>query len=292
MGEKLKEPKTFEEQIEILKNRNLIINNEILAKKVLSTTNYYRFTVYGLHLKKDNKFIDGTTFEFVYGLYNFDKKLRHLLMGALETIEISFRTYIAYTLAHEYKALGYLNENNFKIKEYHKRFMVELHKEEYNYNKNELFIQHHINKYQGKLPIWVAVEIMSFGIISRVYGNLKTEDRSKMANDFIGINHHVVNSWIISLTELRNACAHYSRVYNKNFVKTPDIHKKYSKCNLDKDKLFTRILAMKYLVPHEEEWKEFLKELKNLIDTYKECINLDLIGFPNNWNEILSKDLS
>lgn len=290
MGEKLKEPKTFEEQIEILKNRNLIIDNEILAKKVLSTTNYYRFTVYGLHLKKDSKFIDGTTFEFIYGLYNFDKKLRHLLMGALETIEISFRTYIAYTLAHKYKALGYLNENNFKFKEYHKRFIVELHKEQYNYNKNEVFIQHHINKYQGKLPIWVAVEIMSFGIISRVYGNLKTEDRSKIANDFIGINHHVVNSWIISLTELRNACAHYGRVYNKNFVKTPDIYIQYSKCNLDKDKLFTRILAMKYLVPHEEEWKEFLKDLNNLIATYKACINLELIGFPNNWNNILSKD--
>ena len=123
---------------------------------------------------------------------------------------------------------------------------------------------------------------------SRLYGNLKTQGKSKIANNFIGVNQEVVNSWIVSLTELRNVCAHYGRIYNKNFMRTPDVHKDYSKCDLDKNKIFTRILAMKYLVPQEEEWVEFLEDLSNLIDTYKDCVNLDLIGFPKNWIELLS----
>ncbi len=58
--------------------------------------------------KKDDKFYEGTSIEDIYNLYEFDKKFRNLLMSTLESIEVAFRTRIAYLIAHQYGALGYI----------------------------------------------------------------------------------------------------------------------------------------------------------------------------------------
>lgn len=49
----IKEAKTFDEQIEILKSRGLVIKDENKAKFLLGNLNYYRFSAYLLHFKFD-----------------------------------------------------------------------------------------------------------------------------------------------------------------------------------------------------------------------------------------------
>lgn len=105
----VKEEKTFDEQIDILKSRGLIINDKEDAKFVLSNVNYYRFTAYLLSFKNDDgSYKEGTTFEEVYDIYRFNKEFRILLTDLLGSIEIAFRTYIGYTLAIKHGACGYL----------------------------------------------------------------------------------------------------------------------------------------------------------------------------------------
>lgn len=287
---KVKEPKTFIQQIEILKDRKLGIENEDRTEKLLSNINYYRLIGYGLHLKDEHGYKEGVTLEIIFKVYEFDKKLKHILMGILGTIEISFRTKVAYFLAHQYGALGYLNNENFKNASYHEGFIKELNRER-KYNKDKQFIKHHINTYDGKLPVWVAIEIMSFGMVSRLYSNLITQDKTEIRNSYVNnINNKVLTSWLVSLTELRNVCAHYGRVYNSNFLSTPEIHKNDLKYNLNLDRIFVRIIAIKYMIQYEEEWISFIDDLKRLLNDYKEYIELDLIGFPENWIEILSRN--
>lgn len=174
---KLKGSKSFDEQIEILKQRGLIINNEDEAKFILSNINYYRFTAYLLPFKnKDSIYSNGTSFEKVYNIYLFDRELRNLLIDVLGSIEIAFRTYIAYSLGKHYGPDGYNKSENFINKEYHKDFLLSLQKEKIK-NSNKLFIQHHNDIYNGKLPIWVATEIMSFGMLSKLCSNLKPQDK-------------------------------------------------------------------------------------------------------------------
>ena len=48
----LKEPKTFDEQIDLLKSRGLIIGDEEKAKFILSNISYYRFSAYLIHFKR------------------------------------------------------------------------------------------------------------------------------------------------------------------------------------------------------------------------------------------------
>ena len=216
--------KTFEEQIEILENRGLIINNKNYAKFILSNVNYYRFTAYLLTYKNaDDTYVEGITFEMIYHLYNFDKEFRALLIDILGSIEISFRTYIAYTLAIKHGPLGYLKDNNFINKDYHNSFLLSLQNEKIN-NSNKLFIKHHNEKYEGKLPIWVATEIMSFGMLSKLYSNMIPEDTTYIKNNLCNVNPKLVGSWLQSLTLIRNQCAHYGRIYNTIF---PIIRKTY-----------------------------------------------------------------
>ncbi len=62
-----KPPTTFEEQLSILRSRNLIVEDEEFALSVLRRLNYYRFTGYLLPFKANkNTYVDGTTFGRVY----------------------------------------------------------------------------------------------------------------------------------------------------------------------------------------------------------------------------------
>lgn len=285
----LKKAKNFDEQIEILKKRGVIIKDEEYAKFILRNINYYRFTAYLLSFKDsdNNRYVDGVTFEKAYSIYMFDRELRTLLIDVLGSIEISFRTYIAYTLAITYGSYGYTNKENFINPYYHKTFISNLAREESN-NSNKLFIKHHHEKYNGKLPIWVATEIMTFGMLSKLYSNLLPEEKTYIKSNLCEINPVLVDSWLQSLTHIRNQCAHYGRIYNTLFpeVKFKKRDKMY---NLDNKKIFSYILIMYHIVEDSNVWNKFFVKLENLIDEYNEHIDLRLIGFPINWTEIIEK---
>ena len=92
---------TFEEQIALLKSRGLVIDDEQRATRHLSNVSYYRMSAYMLSFKKldanENvldEFEEGTTWDNVYDLYKFDRKLRLLIFDAIERIEIALRTQV------------------------------------------------------------------------------------------------------------------------------------------------------------------------------------------------------
>lgn len=209
---KLKDPTTYNQQVDLLRTRGLTISDTSAAITILKHVNYYRLSAYTLTLKKDDQFYDGTTIDTVYNLYEFDRKLRNLLMGALEGIEVAFRTHIAYVLAHKYGSSGYLNSNNFSNAQYHHQFISTLTKEIG--RADELFVKHHKEKYANQFPIWVATELLSFGALSKLFNNLKNEDKQQISKEYYGIPHPYISSWLRVLTIARNICAHYGRIYN------------------------------------------------------------------------------
>ena len=283
----LKEPKTFDEQIDLLKSRGLIIGDEEKAKFILSNINYYRFSAYLIHFKKeDETYKENITFEHIYNLYLFDKELRNILIDMLESIEISFRTYIAYTLAIKHGSTGYLDKQFFKNEKYFESFIKKL-EDEKNNHKNKLFIKHHNEKYNGILPIWVAVEIMSFGTLSKLSSNMLPQDTAYIKKELCKVNPILVNSWLHSLTHLRNVCAHYGRIYNTYFP--PIKVKKSDKNNVINDRqVFTYILAIKHLIADKNIWNDFFIKLQALFYKYGNYVELEFLGFPENWVSILS----
>lgn len=75
----LKPPRTFDEQTEILRGRNIIVNDKERARKILSTINYYRLTGYALHIKNGQSYIKGYIIESIFGIYSFDKGIRNII---------------------------------------------------------------------------------------------------------------------------------------------------------------------------------------------------------------------
>ncbi|KEF39646.1 Abi-like protein [Schinkia azotoformans MEV2011] len=197
----VKPPKTYKEQVEIYKNRNLQIEDPEKAEEVLKRINYYRLSGYGLTLKDPiykNQYKEGLSFEKMLSLYEFDRKLRSLLLQKLEIIEIMFRTHFSYEIAHKCGPLGHRDKENFSVEEYHKESMEELDKLVQKSRKGELFIQHHFSKYGGQIPIWAVIEITSFGFLSKLYKNLALALRKHIASTYYGVPHIYIESWMQS----------------------------------------------------------------------------------------------
>ncbi|NFA91035.1 abortive infection bacteriophage resistance protein [Clostridium botulinum] len=294
----LKEPKTFEQQLNILEDRGMIIEDREEAIKVLTITNYYRLTAYALQFKQNDNYDNKVSFNTMYKLYKFDKRLRHLILEILESIEISLRTYMAYTLSINYGPEAHNNPDIFKdinlymgyddIAGNHRKGLIDEIKSEVNKNRKELFIKHHLHKYNGHFPIWAIVEIFSFGMLSRMYANLNITDQKAIAREGFSTNYKLLESWLNNLAYVRNICAHYGRLYNKKLAINPKVHNKYIKYNLDLKRLFITILSIKELTINCDEWNTFKIQLEALFEEYQAYINLKLIGFPYNWKDILS----
>ena len=171
-----KPPLTFDQQIDRLIERGLQIPNRSLAVKTLQAISYYRFSAYFLPFQKEqNKFNDGTKFEDILQLYEFDRKLRLIFLDAIEWVEVGFRTHLTYYLAHQkfFGPLGYISAANFEKHFKHQEWLSKV-KDDIGISK-EVFVRHFFDKYSEPkdLPIWMMTEVISLNRLSIFFRFLK-----------------------------------------------------------------------------------------------------------------------
>lgn len=296
----VKDSARYGEQIKNFIDRGCIIDGVENILDILKRVNYYRLTAYFLpyECKEDDKYKPNTNFYYVYKTYEFDQKLNVLLYSVIQEIEIFIKTQIAYYHANKYGALGYLDGKNFKLTllEKHEK-LINTFNVEIKRNQDKLFVKHHINKYDGKFPLWVAVELFSMGNISKLYAQMITADQKNVASDIEKITgqpttHTQLHSWLKCLTDIRNKCAHFSRLYYFNFSSIPKQPKGLENAMLINTskyiKLYQFLFVLKFLYPQPKNWMNFLEQLQTLIDQYNSYINLSHIGFPCDWKELLN----
>ena len=139
-------PSTINEQIAKLRERGCVIEDEKLARETLKYINYFRLSNYFAPFSvSKQRYEDGTTFEKILRIYEMDRKLRSILIAALEEIEIALRAAISNYHALKYGALGYLNASTFDFKHNHNSFMSKI-----NYlieaNDERAFVKHYNKK--------------------------------------------------------------------------------------------------------------------------------------------------
>ena len=287
MPQDLKQPTTYEEQVDILKKRGCVIDDEGFCKRKLEEINYYRFTAYFLPFKQpDGKYKAGTTFHSVYRIYEFDRQLRGILFSAIEEVEVFLRSHFAYYHAHQYGADGYLKTESFSEKHDKEKFDQTLQRE-IDSNKKVLFVRHHLDNYGGVFPIWVISELFTFGMLSYFYADMKTPDQKQLATSLYATTPKNVISWLRCCTDLRNICAHYGRLYYRIF---PAVPAGFNIAETAKRRLWGAILSLRALYPDAEKWNSnVLTSLEALFEEYKSDINLYHIAFPNDWADTLKK---
>ena len=285
----VKPPATYDEQIIKLISRGCIIIDKEKCKEVLSQVNYYRLSAYFLPFKKsDETYVEGIKFDTIYQIYEFDRKMRLILFSAIEEIEVYLRAVLAYHHAHKYGTLGYLDHKNYYPKHRHTEFISKLETEKQKRIK-EPFVQHHIGKYGGNFPIWVMIELFTFGTLSHFYADLPVADQKYISRNFFSAHEKTIASWLKCCTDLRNFCAHFGRLYYRNFTSIP---KGINNLSINNERsLFAMIMVLRGLYTKSTKWdKEIYTQIRALINEYQDSIQLEYIGFPNDWEIMLKKD--
>lgn len=285
----LKKPTTYKEQLEKIKSRGCAVTCDVECIEQLRRIGYYRLTGYFLPFKEGERYRDRTSFTQVLSAYEFDRKMHSILSLAIEEIEVQLRSTLSYFHAHKYGEEGYINLANFSGVHAYTKFISTFLRA--TSKDSSLIVEHHKNHYRNRLPIWAAFELLSFSALSRFYCSLKVADKKAIAKQFDKNYHYKdVESWITCCVDLRNACAHYSRLYYHYFprearnIPAPTL----SEDDYAKRRLFAHICALQNLYPNTEAWQnEVVNPIAALIDQYGEHINLLHIGFPSDWERIL-----
>ena len=224
--------------------------------------------------------------EQLEAIYEFDSDLRNLVSNAVEDIEVYLRDAISYYHAHKFGSDGYLNSQNYNKDHNHIIFVKKI-EQCISENSRSLVVKHHREKYNGQFPIWVIIEYFSIGMISYFYKDMKNHDKANIAKELYGVNYQVLESWMRCLTDLRNRCAHYSRLYYWIFPALPKMpqDEKY----VPTRRLFAQIYMLKLLYPDHTKWNnEFVKPLVRLMNKNKIYISKKHLDFPYRWKSMLT----
>lgn len=286
----LKKHLSISEQVDLLISRGLIIHDRAAAEKTLADVNYYRLTGY-LHNYREpgtDRYMPGITWETLKRIYDFDRRFSKLLMFILEDVEETLKTRLSYTLTQAYPddPLVYLDSGIYKNEHEFQSFEKYFQKSVEN-NKNLPFVKHHLDMYEGNLPMWVAVELFTMGNLNAFYKNLKTTFQKKIARTY-GTGSEQMKSWIQELTYTRNHVAHNMRLHNFNFGRTPEKCRNHP-APPSTNMIFDQIFVMCCMYSNRKEWLGYvLPEFSALLEEYRDVVALSHLGFPENWQDILS----
>lgn len=300
--------KNLDEQIQILKSRKLVINDEEKAKDVLLRENYFFINGYRhmfLDANKSKNFIEGTKFEELYATFIFDRNIRNIMFKHLLIVENNIKSVISYQLSKKYgfREKDYLDAKNFtqdslKVRQVHD--VLNKMKRQIRVNGSQHTATLHYLSNYGYIPMWILVKVLSFGIIAELFNILKIEDQIAISNIY-NIEPETLSTYLYLLANFRNLCAHEDILYDHRTQKQIPNSKYHSLLNIKQDTdgyiygkndLFAIIIILKQMLTNYE-FNELITELSyeiDVLDSKIEVVSLNLIlnkiGFPNNWRDI------
>lgn len=260
---------TYQQQIQKLTDeKHLIINDPTLAEEKLRNIGY--FSLIGGYKQPFRNpmtrvYVNNTTFEDVLALYQFDNELRELVFNYLCQIEKKMRSLVSYAFCEQYGELQshYLNNVSYNYSVANQRGinkLIRILDNLANGNSEYEYVNYQRRVYRN-VPLWVLVNTMTFGQISKMYSFLKPGMRSKIARNYTHVNDRELEQYLKVLVLYRNVCAHNERLYShKVYSEIPDtalhiklgISKTGSQYDLGKKDLFGVVIAFRYLLPSEE----------------------------------------
>ncbi len=301
--------KTLDEQIQILKSKNLQIDDILYAKDVILRENYFFLMGYRhLFLKPDNlkHFKDGTNFRELYSLFYFDRQLRNIMFKNILIIENNCKSIFSYILSQKYgyRETDYLRVSNYnqspeKIRQVNDLIKKMKRQIRVNGGQHEA-TKHYINNY-GYIPLWVVVKVLSFGITSELYTIMKVTDQREIAHEF-GVDSEQLSVFLPILSNYRNLCAHEDILFehrtqklipDNNYHEVLNIPKINDEYIYGKGDLFSVVIIFKYMLS-KDDFRLFINEISYEIDMLSGKLSsisinnvLDRMGFPTNYKALL-----
>ena len=218
---------SWDEQVDLLISRGLIVEQRNECLSFLKSRNYYRFSGYARYFQlaphnDNNQFLPDVSFASIQKIYDTDTTIRTKLGCQLAKAEILLRTHTAYVIACNYSPYrDYLDQSFYCDVENHESTAEScLHDLQ---RSKERYIRHFMIKEDGQLsfkelPIWAAVEALSFGTLSKCIERGAQGDLSNQVASSFGVAKAGFPYRVRSLVYLRNRCAHHSRLWNHSVL--------------------------------------------------------------------------
>lgn len=296
--------KTVDEEVQILKSRGLHIPNLDDAKKKLLNNNYYTVINGYKHpfLKKDNssskeEFKEGTSFDEIFALYEFDCQFRALLLKYILRVEHQLKSVISHTFAGTYRDVPfnkYLDPEYFEIvgskrQTNYDNLIKHINDELEHQRTNSNPILLHYETTYNNIPPWILISMLSFGMVRSFYYCLKQQEQNEVCRHF-HLYPHEMTAYLSALNTYRNSCAHDERIYRlqlKNTITRKD--KSYNK-------VYVIVLILKDMLD-AEAFMSFYSELEAILNTLSHSLKaadftdvLNAMGIPVQ-SEIRKKEL-
>ena len=235
--------KTYDEQLQLLISRGMAVENQARALKKLRDIGYYRLSGFWYPCRKflldehgnflpssanpkvmrrEEEFLKGTSFDNVLALYLFDKKLRLLMLDALERIEIFMRVLLAHEMGKyhpcAYKDVSFINPKWTKSMpgqpSIWNRWCAKL-TEQVRKSKEDCILWYHHE--HADIPMWVSAQVWDFGMLSKYYSLLKGRYQNAVCHEICpALTPNILTNWLQALNILRNRCAHHGRIWNQS----------------------------------------------------------------------------
>lgn len=296
-----KEFKTYSEQVALLQARGMIVDDTGWASAKLQQINYYRLSGYWYSFRqlranspgRADSFIDGSTLRDVIAIYDFDVRLRTAVFAALAPIELSIRALLGHELGevdpHAHLEPNLLGATAREERSARPSRQYDRWKSRYDQEvgqSREDFVKHH-QKYGGRLPVWVAVEVLDWGSLSNLYALAPVNAREAVANR-VGLGAPQLGSWLKSLNIVRNYAAHHCRMFNRVYALTPRLpqggrHPELKQLEPSMSRTFGQITLIRHLSDQLGVGNPRL--LRTVLKSYPEIAILPFshLGAPADW---------
>lgn len=324
MTEFKKPAQTAQQQRKTLVTRGLTIHDTVRADRLLEVVTLFRLSPYMRVFQDDSPkhyFVKGTSFKAIYILYQFDSELRQLVMHAIERVEVAVRSVLSNELCSLHSnPHWYVEPKHFSHRYEHKRLLNELGRQmrdeqqklsretiaieksrsenktkekRIESRKRDNYLRYYSNTYTVPRlpPFWAAVETMSFGGVSHLFQGLRQDSARKVVARRFALPQVVLESWLHTLTFVRNICAHHGRLWNRELAIPPKWpHQLAEVTGIEAYRLgrrfFTIAMLLTHLMPIISPDSNWLNKLETLLSESPE-VDLKAMGFPNNWKEQL-----
>lgn len=275
-----------------MRSRGLSFDNEQVAAEYLKVISYFRLANYWKPMESDkinHVFKPNSKFENVLSLYHFDKELRCLVFSAIQSIEIALRTKVIQIISSTHGAFWFADNTLFSNESIFAKCLSNI-EDELARSKEDFLIEHRA-KYDipSYPPAWKTLEVSSFGTLSKLYCNLSDNNLKKQIAREFGLPQHLyLESWIKSLSVLRNCIAHHARIWNRKYPWKPQLPKKLQNSwiqnRTSQEKLYAQLCCISYLLNSIRANNDFKQRLKILLKEYT-IVDTAAMGFPERWQD-------
>lgn len=309
--------RTYDEQIEILKGRGMVIEDATVATEILANKNYYniingykRLFLDPSSTAENEHYMKGTMLHEIDSLFLFDSNLRIVCLKRILEVELRMKSIIAYEFSkrYGYDDNKYLDPVNFSAAMPEQKSLDKMLKTVDDQRADAMesdnsSILHYVNEH-GYVPLWVLMNVLTFGAMAHFYASMKLADRASVAKRF-PMDQSELNKILRALNYYRNCCAHGGRFYDFKVLRHPipltDLHKRlhlvYDR-NLGyvpgQNDFFALIIILQLFV-HQSDFQETIREVSNLLGTLEHGLHTvsitqveKMMGLPQGWDKLVT----